>query len=260
MNQVALFLLILFGITWGLGFFVALMPPPGNLQEFLVAFLPQVWAPTIISLILVRLAEGAGSVRKEITDRLSYKSGTARWLALAGILPATATCVAVFTARAAGDDAPFVSSAALPLGIGMQFITGAVGEELGWRGFLLPRLGKRFGGTTAAWVMAILWSLWHVPAWFNPWLPHRTMPMASTLFFIASFGVFLAFVFNRAGGSVLATILAHLSLNIMTALGGVHLSSVVFWRTLAGIFGVLAVLTTVVMSRSSSSVHEAVAR
>jgi membrane protease YdiL (CAAX protease family) len=44
----------------------------------------------------------------------------------------------------------------------------------------------------------------------------------------ACFGVFMAFVFYRAGESVIATILAHLSLNISTAMGGVRLSSVVF--------------------------------
>ena len=40
----------------------------------------------------------------------------------------------------------------------------------------------------------------------------------------------------------IATILAHLSLNIMTAMGGVRLSSFVFWTTLATIFSVIAIL------------------
>jgi len=127
--------------------------------------------------------------------------------------------------------------------IGVQLITGAVGEELGWRGFLLPRLGNRFGELKAAWTMGVLWSLWHVGAFFTPGMPHQMMPMFSTLTFIALFGVFLVFVFYRAGGSVLATMLAHLSLNVMTGIGGAQLSSVVFWRTLGGIFGVVALGT-----------------
>jgi membrane protease YdiL (CAAX protease family) len=101
--------------------------------------------------------------------------------------------------------------------------------------------------------MAMLWSLWHVPAWFNPALPHHTMPLISTLLFIALFGVFLAFVFNRAGESVLATILAHLSLNVMTGISGVRLSSIVFWRTLAGIFGAFDLLATIGLARRSVS-------
>ena len=67
----------------------------------------------------------------------------------------------------------------------------------------------------------------------------------------ACFGVFMAFVFYRAGESVMATILAHLSLNITTAMGGVRLSSVVFWTTLATMFSVVAILASIAMSRSA---------
>ena len=122
------------------------------------------------------------------------------------------------------------------------------------RGAWLARLpaaspGKRFGEMTAAWVMAILWSLWHVAAFFVPGMPHQIMPPLSTLLFVALFGVFLAFVFNRAGESVLATILAHLSLNIASGFGGVQLSSIVFWRTLVAIFGALALLIALTSRR-----------
>jgi hypothetical protein len=75
--------------------------------------------------------------------------------------------------------------------------------------------------------------------------------MASTLVFTACFGVFLAFVFYQAGESVIATILAHLSLNIMTAMGGVRLSSFVFWNTLATIFSAVAICASIAMSQSA---------
>jgi hypothetical protein len=77
------------------------------------------------------------------------------------------------------------------------------------------------------------------------------VPTASTLIFTACFGVFMAFVFYRAGESVIATIMAHLSLNIMTAMGGVRLSSFVFWTTLATIFSVAAIGASIAMSRSA---------
>ena len=137
--------------------------------------------------------------------------------------------------------------------IGIQAITGAVGEEFGWRGFLVSRLEKAMGFTAAAWIMGGLWSLWHLPVFFDPSMPHYSMPKAVTLPFIAFFGVFLALVFNRSGGSVLATILAHLSLNIMTGFGGVQFSSRTFWGTLAVIFGTCALLTTVVEYKRAKS-------
>jgi membrane protease YdiL (CAAX protease family) len=36
-------------------------------------------------------------------------------------------------------------------------------EEIGWRGWLLPRLIDRMGARRAIVVVAVIWSLWHVP-------------------------------------------------------------------------------------------------
>src|SRR5262245_22537653 len=191
MKQVLLFLILVFGITWSVAFWAAAQPAPTTLSGFLAAFLPQVWAPTIIALMLVWATAGSRGVRVEVAERLRYRRGSAPWLVLAAITPVIAMAVAVAVSRSAGHGASFTPFQAIPLTIGMQIITGATGEELGWRGFLLPRLRKHYGPVTAAWVMGSLWSLWHLPAWFTPWLPHPTFPMASTLGFTACFGVFM---------------------------------------------------------------------
>src|ERR1700678_576046 len=39
----------------------------------------------------------------------------------------------------------------------------ALGEEIGWRGFLVPELAKRFSFTTTALISGCIWSLWHYP-------------------------------------------------------------------------------------------------
>jgi hypothetical protein len=70
------------------------------------------------------------------------------------------------------------------------------------------------------------------------------MPMALVLPFIVFFGVFMGILFDRAGGTILVTISAHLSLNIAMALGGASFSSRLYWGVLATIFGVLAIVMT----------------
>lgn len=248
MRQVALFLVAVYGVAWSL--FFALRPFAAQQEQWpaLVWLLPTVWSPTIIALTLAASVGGAAGLRAGLRARLCYRRGSGRWLILAGLVP-LATLIAVFTARSAGDDAPFVPSAAIPIVLTLQLVTGAIGEELGWRGFLLPPLARRFGEMRAAWVMGILWSLWHVPAFFFPGMPHQTFPIVSSLLFTAFFGVFLAFVFQRTGQSVLATMLAHLVLNITTGTGGVRLSSVVFWRAMVGIYGTLALLILIASRR-----------
>jgi membrane protease YdiL (CAAX protease family) len=41
-------------------------------------------------------------------------------------------------------------------------------EEIGWRGFALPRLQKRFNNLTIIIIMGLLGSLWHLPLLLNP--------------------------------------------------------------------------------------------
>lgn len=41
-----------------------------------------------------------------------------------------------------------------------------VGEESGWRGFLLPELTKKYDSRTATLYTAIIWAFWHMPLFF----------------------------------------------------------------------------------------------
>jgi uncharacterized protein len=241
-TQIALFLLIVFGITWTLCLVLWSAATQGGVAVLFAWLLPTVWSPTIVALILTRWSGGAAAVRREMT-RLRYRPGTGRWLVIAAILPAFTIVIATLIARAAGEGAPFTRSAAIPIVLFMQFITGALGEELGWRGFLLPRLGVRYGS-----IMAVLWSLWHVAGMVFPGMALQLVPPVLNLTFVVFFGVFLAFLFNRTGESVLPTMVAHLSLNIALAAGGVRLSSPVFWGAMVGMTGALAIFTVVASS------------
>ena len=42
-------------------------------------------------------------------------------------------------------------------------LASALGEEIGWRGFLIPELFKKVGFTGAALISGIVWSCWHYP-------------------------------------------------------------------------------------------------
>jgi len=54
----------------------------------------------------------------------------------------------------------------LPLLLSAQLVQSlprALGEEIGWRGFLLPRLVERFGFGAGCFGSGIIWALWHSP-------------------------------------------------------------------------------------------------
>ncbi|WP_042274332.1 CPBP family intramembrane glutamic endopeptidase [[Clostridium] dakarense] len=45
-------------------------------------------------------------------------------------------------------------------------IIGGGLEEIGWRGFLLPKLLEKFSLIKATLIVGCVWSIWHIPMWF----------------------------------------------------------------------------------------------
>jgi uncharacterized protein len=244
MGQVLLFLAVVNSVPWALYFILRDQAAEGNVWALFAWLLPTVWSPTIAALLLTRWADGPAGFRDAL-GRLRYPQNGIRWLAIAAAVPAIATATAVFLARAAGEGAPFIPLVAMPFIVAMQCLTGAIGEELGWRGFLLPRLRMWYGKLPAVWAAAGLWSLWHVSSFFFPGASQQLVPPLLFLLTVAFTGVFLGLVFTESRDSVLATMVGHLSVNITMALRGADGSSLVFWWTLCGVYGGVALAGTI---------------
>jgi uncharacterized protein len=94
-----------------------------------------------------------------------------------------------------------------------------VGEELGWRGFALPRLQQGRGALAATLLLGVVWAGWHLPAFF--YLPNfRAMGLAGAPGFalgVLAGAVLLTWLYNSTGGSLLAVILWHGMFNVFTA-------------------------------------------
>ncbi len=45
----------------------------------------------------------------------------------------------------------------------IRSVSSALGEEIGWRGFLVPELSKATSFTLTSLISGIVWSLWHYP-------------------------------------------------------------------------------------------------
>jgi len=113
----------------------------------------------------------------------------------------------------------------LPAVVLLVFLVGGCGEELGWRGFALQRLQRRFGPLGGALVLALFWAGWHLPAFgFIQTYRDMTVPMilGGFLFGLACGSVVLARVAHQTAGSVLAASLWHAAYNLTsaTAAGG----------------------------------------
>jgi membrane protease YdiL (CAAX protease family) len=100
------------------------------------------------------------------------------------------------------------------------FAGGPVFEEIGWRGFALPRLQRLYGPLVGSLILGTLWALWHSPLFLIPsWdTPHGSL-LDAALFVVwaVSITIIFTWVFNNTKGSVLLAILAHGSINSAAA-------------------------------------------
>ena len=105
----------------------------------------------------------------------------------------------------------------------LSFMSGPFSEELGWRGFALRPLVRRFGFGWAALGLGVVWGVWHLPLYLMPETWHGTMGFGLygfVSFMALSIGLSLSMgvVFMHTKGSILSAMLLHLSSNLTSQL------------------------------------------
>jgi membrane protease YdiL (CAAX protease family) len=62
------------------------------------------------------------------------------------------------------------------------FIIGGGLEELGWRGYLQPKLEKESNFIVSVIIVGVIWSLWHLPLWLISGTVQSALPFAAYTF------------------------------------------------------------------------------
>jgi uncharacterized protein len=90
------------------------------------------------------------------------------------------------------------------------------GEEIGWRGFALPRFQKKFNALTSSIILTFFWALWHLPLFFyRPGF--TTMNFAGILgwlFSLLTGSILLTWLFNSSKGGILLCAVFHSTIDI----------------------------------------------
>ena len=105
----------------------------------------------------------------------------------------------------------------LPLVYPIRLVVGGVlGEELGWRGFALPRMQTKRSALVASLILGGIWASWHLPFYLSGAQTLSEFAPTFVVTFIATIPI--TWLFNNTNGSVLLTTLLHASNG--TILGG----------------------------------------
>jgi uncharacterized protein len=171
------------------------------------------FSPLFSAIIVVTIAEGLPGLarlgRRLIRWRVNWI-----WYAAAIVLPLLVHAVAVGLNVALGAPAPSLAQFhpwyAVLMVFGLSMVNpleGPLGEEPAWRGFAQPRLQSKWSPLASAALLGLLITCWHLPLVFMPQFDLGLPDIASTL--LVTF--WYAWLFNRSGGSVLLTLIAHVT-------------------------------------------------
>ena len=169
-----------------------------------------VFTPTLTALVLTAISKG----RKGVYDLFvaqTMKKTAPKWLFLSFFgLPAFIS-LAVLTALNFDFSGFGLRSTKLMPQLLVIFLI-AVGEEYGWRGFLLPRLLNRFSVFESSLILGLIWGLWHFPAYLIGTGVPQQMSFLIFLFWVILGTLFISWLYYYTR-SVLTAILAHMAAN-----------------------------------------------
>ena len=179
------------------------------------------WGPSLMGLWFTWRAEGPAGPRRLLRSLVAWRLAPAWYLAALG-LPTLITLAGVLLHLARGGDLGAFTPGRLalaPVAFLFALPIGPLGEELGWRGYALPRLLERFHPVTASVGLGLVWTLWHVPLFWAPAGTSISGHPVTMSAVVAYAGVLIAnsllytWVWVRVGGSVLLAVLLHAAFN-----------------------------------------------
>ncbi len=230
----------------------------------LAAFWPaQGEQPSDALFLVLMFAPTAGALLARFAAKGRIQWGRPNLWLLAGLLPAAAVLGAYLLGSVFGWDTenPDVLRAALvaaPLAIATAALS-AVGEEIGWRGFLWPTLRDRSGFWRVSLIVGVIWWIYHVPLILLGWYGSIAGLAAFTVA-IAGFTLFVGVLTDRSR-SLWPSVIAHGAWNGLVATsfaateGDERVPAFAGSDALLGEFGWLAAITMIALGLATAWWH-----
>jgi membrane protease YdiL (CAAX protease family) len=208
------FLVLTFALSWTLWFAAGITSSDGPPNTPL--FLLGVFAPGIVSLILTAHSGGREAVAALLKRLVDWRV-PARWFGFALFYMFTIKLAVALLYRVAWGSWPVFGGESVPMmfagAIAATVMGGQAGEELGWRGYALPRLADRLGLGPAGIVLGVIWAVWHLPLFFAPAGDTFGQSFPLYLLQVVAISVTMAWVYGKVQGSLLPLMLLHAAIN-----------------------------------------------
>lgn len=172
------------------------------------------FAPALMALAVTARDEGRRGVRVLLRRMIQWQVGWRWYLFAVAYMPAVKLSVALIYRLMTGawprfgTDSWYIIVPAIIISTPVQ-----AGEEIGWRGYALPRLAGRFGFARASLLLGLIWACWHLPLFFVPGADKYGQSFPVWTLQVVALSVAITWLYAGAGGSLLLTMLMHSAVN-----------------------------------------------
>ena len=91
---------------------------------------------------------------------------------------------------------------------------GPIAEELGWRGFALPRLQSKHTALVSGLILGVILTRWHIPLFFVTGATQMSIPFQIYMVLALTITIYLTWLYNNTHGSLIITVLGHFTYNL----------------------------------------------
>lgn len=172
------------------------------------------FCPAIASLILIGREKDSGGMVELLKKSFDYRKITSVWwyVPVLFLMPGV-TVIAYIIMRWMDFPLPDPQFSILTTTVlFVAFFIGALGEELGWTGYIIDPMQIRWGTLKASIILGLVWASWHIIPYTQA---HRSAEWI-VWFFLSTVAsrVVMVWLYNNSGGSVFGAALFHTMSNI----------------------------------------------
>jgi membrane protease YdiL (CAAX protease family) len=229
----ASYFVLAYAFAWSLALLVSVSIVFGFLALF---------GPTAAAIIVTASADGRAGVRA-LLGRLAIWRVGLRWYVVALGLPALLSLGVVGLSLALGAPAAVQFNELSP--VAMILFILVIGEEIGWRGYALPRLQARYGALRASLILGSLWAGWHLSNVVIPGLGFYGYGFVAFALYVLAMTVLFTWLANQTRGSVLLAWLFHGAINTLIFVNSA-VDIVQRWWLSAAVYGAAALIVVLV--------------
>jgi hypothetical protein len=174
------------------------------------------FGPTLAALLLTGLISGRTGLRKLLRRLLIWRVSIFWYLfsffsTAVGVLAAIGLHIGLGGAAPEFND-PSQLYLVIPAFLYVLF-TSVIGEEIGWRGYALPRLQEDHSALAASLILGLVWGAWHLPLFWMAGNFHQQIPISLFVLQTTGFSILYTWVYNNTRGSLLMAHLFHAASN-----------------------------------------------